>query len=84
MNDVAAATDGSAASAPASERRLSFAFAKRHGVLVRRLTDGVAECACRDNASALAIAAVRRYLRRSLRLERVREEEFDLLLRQAY
>src|SRR2546421_9372402 len=85
MNDVAAATDGIAASVPpAAERRLSFAFAKRHGVLVKRFNDGVAECACRDNASALAIAEVRRYLRRSLKLERVREEEFDLLLRQAY
>ena len=85
MNDVAAATDGIAASVPpAAERRLSFAFAKRHGVLVKRFNDGVAECACRDNASPLAIAEVRRYLRRSLKLERVREEEFDLLLRQAY
>ena len=84
MNDVAAATDGIAASARASERRLSFAFAKRHGVLVKRLTDEVAECACRDNAAPLAIAEVRRYLRRSLKLERVRAEEFDLLLRQAY
>src|SRR2546429_4232567 len=78
MNDVAAATDGIAASARASERRLSFAFAKRHGVLVKRLTDEVAECACRDNAAPLAIAEVRRYLRRSLKLERVRAEEFDL------
>ena len=61
MNDVAAATDGIAASVPpAAERRLSFAFAKRHGVLVKGFNDGVAECACRDNASPLAIAEVRR------------------------
>jgi general secretion pathway protein E len=66
------------------ERRLSFAFAKRHGVLVSRVVDGVAECVCRENASPQALAEVRRYLRRPLKLERVPEEEFDLLLRRAY
>jgi general secretion pathway protein E len=71
------------AEAPA-ERRLNFAFAKRHGVLVKRVIEGIAECACRDNASAMAIAEVRRYLRMPLRLERVPELQFDVLLRQAY
>src|SRR5207302_656747 len=66
------------------ERRLSFAFAKRHGVLVNRVVDGVAECTYRDTATPQALAEVRRYLRRSLRLERVPEERFDELLRQAY
>jgi general secretion pathway protein E len=65
-------------------RRLSFAFAKRHGVLVRAIVDGVADCVCRENASPLALAEVRRYLRRPVRLERVPEEAFDLLLRRAY
>ncbi len=51
-------------------RRLSFAFAKRHGVLVNRVVDGVAECTYRDSASPQALAEVRRYLRRSVRLER--------------
>ncbi|HEY6482310.1 MAG TPA: type II secretion system ATPase GspE [Steroidobacteraceae bacterium] len=75
--------DAAVAHAPA-DRRLAFAFAKRHGVLVKRHINGIAECACRDNASPLAIAEVRRYLRIPLRLERVPETEFDLLLRQAY
>ncbi|HZO22301.1 MAG TPA: type II secretion system ATPase GspE [Steroidobacteraceae bacterium] len=66
------------------ERRLSFAFAKRHGVLVKRLVEGGAECACRENVSPLAIAEVRRYLRLPMRIERVPEGEFDILLRQAY
>src|SRR5205807_8314412 len=52
----------------ALERRLSFAFAKRHGVLVNRVVDGVAECTYRDTATPQALAEVRRYLRRSLRL----------------
>ncbi|HYB32526.1 MAG TPA: ATPase, T2SS/T4P/T4SS family, partial [Steroidobacteraceae bacterium] len=65
-------------------RRLSFAFAKRHGVLVNRVVDGVAECTYRDTASPQALAEVRRYLRRSVRLERVADAQFDELLRQAY
>jgi general secretion pathway protein E len=77
-------TPVSAAAAPSDGRRLSFAFAKRHGVLVRGIVDGVAECVCRENASPLALAEVRRYLRRPVKLERVPEEEFDQLLRRAY
>src|SRR3954470_23912125 len=67
-----------------TERRLSFAFAKRHGVVVTRFADGVAECACRADASPLAIAEVRRYLRTSMKLARVEEPVFDALLRSAY
>ena len=43
-----------------SGRRLSFAFAKRHGVLVNRVVDGIAECVYRDTASPQALAEVRR------------------------
>jgi general secretion pathway protein E len=67
-----------------SDRRPSFAFAKRHGVLVKGIVEGVADCACRENATPLAIAEVRRYMRVPLKLERVPEAEFDILLRQAY
>jgi general secretion pathway protein E len=66
------------------ERRLSFAFAKRHGVLVKRMQDGVAQCACRTDASPLALAEARRFLRVSMKLERVAEAIFDELLRAAY
>src|SRR5262249_53333328 len=66
------------------ERRIAFAFAKRHGIVVKQFVDGVAECACREKASPLAIAEVRRYLRRPIRLERVSEADFELLLRRAY
>ena len=72
------------ATRPRQERRLSFAFAKRHGVLVKRIVDAQAECVCRENASPIAIAEVRRYMRMPLKLHRVPEAEFDLLLRQAY
>jgi general secretion pathway protein E len=70
--------------AAAPQRRLSFAFAKRHGVLVKRMTDGVAEVACRPDTSALSIAEVRRFLRTGMKLERVDEAMFDSLLRSAY
>jgi general secretion pathway protein E len=68
----------------APERRLSFAFAKRHGVLVKRMQDGIAQCACRTDASPLALAEARRFLRVSMKLERVTESIFDELLRAAY
>jgi general secretion pathway protein E len=79
--------DAAVAEAPAAtpvDRRPSFAFAKRHGVLVKRVVEGVADCACRENATPLAIAEVRRYMRVPLKLERVPEAEFDTLLRLAY
>jgi general secretion pathway protein E len=78
--------DAAVADAPATpvDRRPAFAFAKRHGVLVKRVVDGVAECVCRENATPLAIAEVRRYMRVPLTLERVPEAEFDNLLRLAY
>src|SRR5262245_37593643 len=66
------------------EHRLSFAFAKRHGVVVTRFVDGIAECAVRTDTSPLAIAEVRRYLRTSMKLERVEEPVFDALLRTTY
>ena len=46
-----------------AERRLSFAFAKRHGVLVRHTADGIADCAHRSDVTPIAIAEVRRHLR---------------------
>jgi general secretion pathway protein E len=78
MNDVAAEV------VEAPQRRLSFAFAKRHGVLVKQMQDGVAQCACRANASPTALAEARRFLRVSMKLERVAEPIFDELLRAAY
>jgi general secretion pathway protein E len=70
--------------APGPERRLSFAFAKRHGVLVKQRINGVAECVYRTSASPLAIAEVRRYLRVPMKLERVEEGVFDEMLRTSY
>jgi general secretion pathway protein E len=72
------------AAAAAPQRKLSFAFAKRHGVLIKHVTDVEAECVYREHVSPLALAEVRRFVGRPVRLERVPEAEFDLLLRQVY
>ncbi|MBC8026427.1 MAG: type II secretion system ATPase GspE [Steroidobacteraceae bacterium] len=65
-------------------QRVGFAFAKRHGVLVKRVHEGIAECVCRPGVMPLAIAEVRRYLGVPVRLEKIDEPLFDSLLRQAY
>ena len=66
------------------QRPLPFAFAKRYGVLVRELTEDGAEVVLRDGASPLALAEVRRHLRRHLKVERAAPEQFEALLRQVY
>ena len=70
--------------AGAQQRQLSFAFAKRHGILVRRIAQGYAEAVYRTGTSPLSVAEVRRFLGMPLKLERVEPEAFDALLRQTY
>jgi len=67
-----------------SAARLPFTFARRHGVLVRGVVDGNADCVCRAAVSPLAIAEVRRHLKLPLALTTVTAEEFDELLRKTY
>jgi general secretion pathway protein E len=70
--------------AAANNRRLSFAFAKRHGVLTRAVPGDVTLCIVKEGATASAVAEARRYLGIPLRLERVTDEQFDRLLRETY
>ncbi|MBS0422214.1 MAG: type II secretion system ATPase GspE [Proteobacteria bacterium] len=84
MNTAVAGDAASPPATPVVDRRPAFAFAKRHGVLVKRVVEGVAECVCRENATPMAIAEVRRYMRVPLTITRVPEAEFDNLLRIAY
>jgi general secretion pathway protein E len=63
---------------------LSFAFAKRHGILVQQVIDGVAEAIYRSGATPASIAEVRRFLGVPLRLRRVESDVFDQLLRERY
>ncbi len=69
---------------PIPPRKLSFPFAKRHGVLLRGIVDGTADIICRPGVSAISLAEVRRYIGVPLKLERVSVEKFDLMLRLAY
>jgi general secretion pathway protein E len=71
-------------SAPPPERRLSFAFARRHGVIYRGFADGRAHVVVRTGADPQGLAEVRRYLGVPLRLEPVDTEQFEDLLRRNY
>jgi general secretion pathway protein E len=65
-------------------RNLPFAFARRHGIVLRERLPDAAVCALRHDVNPSAIAEARRALRLPLKLERVSDAEFDLLLRAAY
>ncbi|MGO8859043.1 MAG: type II secretion system ATPase GspE [Steroidobacteraceae bacterium] len=66
------------------QRKLSFPFAKRHGVLVRGIVNDVADTVCRPGVTPQALAEVRRFVGVPLKLERVSLEVFDSMLRIAY
>jgi general secretion pathway protein E len=63
---------------------LSFAFCKRHGVLIQNIDNGVAQAIYRVGAQPSSIAEVRRVLGMALQLRRVDSEQFDELLRKRY
>ncbi|MCE7903042.1 MAG: type II secretion system protein GspE, partial [Gammaproteobacteria bacterium PRO9] len=71
---------------PAELRRfvLPFAFAKRHGVLINGLEDGVPLTIVRADARLTAISEVRRFVDGPIRLRLVPPEEFDRQLQQTY
>ena len=65
-------------------RALPFSFAKRHGVLIREIDDGVADTVYRSGASPLSLAETRRFAGVPLRLTRVTADAFDGMLQQRY
>jgi general secretion pathway protein E len=71
------------AAAP-SPRRLPFAFAKRHGVLLRTLQSGPAEAIYRSGASPLSLAEVQRFVGEPVKFVEVDAESFDSQLQFAY
>jgi general secretion pathway protein E len=60
------------------QRKLSFPFAKRHGVLVRGIVNDMADTVCRPGVTPQALAEVRRFVGVPLKLERVSVENFRL------
>ncbi len=73
-----------AAVAPAVPGRPSFAFAKRHGVLVSGERDGSVIVRHRPDVGLAALAELRRFLGRPLVLEAVPADRFNTLLTDAY
>jgi general secretion pathway protein E len=65
-------------------RVLPFSFAKRHGVLIREISDGIADAVYRTGASPISLAETRRFAGVPLKLTRVTPEAFDALLQQTY
>jgi general secretion pathway protein E len=79
------------ASAPAAaagrvtgSQPLTFAFCKRHGVLIQNTGEETAEAVYRAGALPAAIAEVRRVLGKPLQLRRVDNDAFEQLLRQQF
>ncbi|MDN5850039.1 MAG: Flp pilus assembly complex ATPase component TadA, partial [Nitrococcus sp.] len=64
--------------------RLSFAFARRHGVLVREIADEAAVIAHRADTPLQVLTELRRWLARPLRLELTEPATFDRLLQRSY
>ncbi len=64
--------------------RPPFSFAKRHGVLVAGLEDGVAKVIFRHGVSVASLVEIRRFLALPLALEEVDRDRFDVLLQQVY
>ncbi len=67
-----------------TQKRMPFAYAKRHGVLIGHVEDGHATVLCREGVSALTLAEMRRYLDMPFTIERLDNEGFDAVLRQSY
>ena len=65
-------------------RALPFAFAKRHGVLIREIDSEGGEAIHRDDASPLSLAEARRFAGVPLTLQRVSADVFDTMLQKSY
>ncbi|MCZ6499734.1 MAG: type II secretion system ATPase GspE [Gammaproteobacteria bacterium] len=64
--------------------RLSFSFAKRHGVLIRGIQDGRLDTVCRHDVTPLTLAELGRHFQVPLQLTRVDGDDFKNLLQQTY
>jgi general secretion pathway protein E len=65
-------------------KSLPFIYAKRHGMLVDQLDNGVASIVCREGIKSQSIIELRRYLDLPLTLRQVSSGEFDRLLQKSY
>ncbi len=68
----------------AFERALPFSFAKRHGILIRKIGKESADAVYRPGVSPQSISEVRRFAGVPVNLSRVSVEAFDALLQESY
>mgnify|MGYP003651438407 CR=1 FL=1 len=73
-----------AAEPPAGSRILPFSFAKRHGVLIREISEESADVVYKQGASPLSLAEARRFAGVPVTLSRVTDDKFDALLQASY
>jgi len=72
------------ASAFAGPRKLSYSYAKRHGVIVSEATPVSIEVTVREGSGNTPLQELRRHYKRPLKLHSVSAEEFDKLLQEKY
>jgi general secretion pathway protein E len=76
--------EGSATAPPEPGRRLPFAFAKRHGVLIQDVQNGRATAIYRTGATPLGLTETRRFAGVPVDFVEVDSNSFDLRLQAAY
>ncbi len=65
-------------------RSLPYTFAKRHGVLIRKIDEHGADVVCRRGVSPISLAESRRFAGVPLNFSRVSAEVFDAMLQEFY
>lgn len=75
-----------AATQPAelNAQSISYAFAKRHGVMLGQVDDDKAQILYRGTLNPQAISEVRRIIGRRVELSTITDEQFDALITQTY
>ena len=68
----------------AGSRKLSYSYAKRHGVIITDITPAGVEISLREGGSNTPIQELRRHYKRPLKINSVNAEEFEKLLQEKY
>lgn len=65
-------------------KRPSFAFSKKHGIVVDHIAGGVAHVLARHNVTPVALTELRRFLGKPVQLEMLDDSKFNQRLQQTY
>ncbi|HFE38305.1 MAG TPA: type II secretion system protein GspE [Gammaproteobacteria bacterium] len=69
---------------PDTRKNVTFAFAKRHQVLIAGLQDDYCQVYCGPNVRSQSLSEIRRFLRRPFKLHPCKTEEFNRRLQESY